>query len=302
MSIAVGAAVGLVGLAVRGWAAGHIRKDKSPGRHRARTGSPAIRSISEASSSAWASSAAPGPGGASGFSPLYFVVFYLPVIAEERDRMRNLFPDAYPEYERRVPIFFPTLRGAAASEPPEMGRRACSAGTRNTGPGSERRIVWGLFILRGMIRRCARPNAWPESTGCSAGASRICGSSWRKSPTPTTPTPSCAPATPPASSTSTSSGRAGAVADQQRDHDPGRQMARDPSPPDAGRMLRAPQGRGLSDRRHPSGRGRRSPIRRSTTAGRRPSSSATRRRACRPPPGKGPTSGSRSRCSGWSRA
>ncbi len=149
ISIAAGASVGLLGLAVRGWAAGHIRKDKALAvtgpyrftRNPLYLGSLILGLGLVCGARTW--------WGAGVFA-LYFVVFYVPVIAEERDRLRSLFPDAYPEYERRVPIFFPTLRRAAASED-----RKWEAGLfrRN----KEYRawigtaIVWGLYILRGMI-------------------------------------------------------------------------------------------------------------------------------------------------------
>ena len=148
-SVAIGASIGLAGLAVRGWAAGHIRKDKALAvtgpyrftRNPLYLGSFILGLGLVGGARTW---------WGAGIFALYFVVFYVPVITEERDRLRNLFPDAYPEYERRVPIFFPTFRGAPPSE-----IRKWDAGLfrRNKeyrawiGTG----IVWGLFILRGMI-------------------------------------------------------------------------------------------------------------------------------------------------------
>ena len=149
ISIAVGASVGLVGLAVRGWAAGHIRKDKALAvtgpyrftRNPLYLGSFVLGLGLVCGARSW---------WAAGIFALYFVVFYVPVIAEERDRLRNLFPDTYPEYERRVPIFFPTFRGATASED-----RKWDAGLFRRNKESRAwigtAIIWSLFILRGMI-------------------------------------------------------------------------------------------------------------------------------------------------------
>jgi len=149
ISIAVGASVGLVGLAVRGWAAGHIRKDKALAvtgpyrftRNPLYLGSFVLGLGLVCGARTW---------WGVGIFALYFVVFYLPVIAEERDRLRNLFPDAYREYERRVPIFFPTLRGAAASEGRKWDARLFRR-NKEYRAWIGTALVWGLFILRGMI-------------------------------------------------------------------------------------------------------------------------------------------------------
>jgi len=150
ISIAAGAAVGLIGLVIRGWAAGHIRKDRSLAvtgpyrftRNPLYLGSFILGLGLVCGARTW---------WGAGIFAAYFIVFYLPVIAVERDRMRKLFPEAYPEYERRVPIFFPALRGTSASEP-----RKWDAGlfrrNRELRAWTGTAIVWGLFILRGMIR------------------------------------------------------------------------------------------------------------------------------------------------------
>lgn len=41
---------------------------------------------------------------------LYFLFFYIPIMKIEERRMTELFKDAYIEYQRRVPAFFPRLK------------------------------------------------------------------------------------------------------------------------------------------------------------------------------------------------
>lgn len=41
---------------------------------------------------------------------LYFLVFYPATILKEQQKMAELFPQEYGEYERKVPLFFPRLR------------------------------------------------------------------------------------------------------------------------------------------------------------------------------------------------
>jgi protein-S-isoprenylcysteine O-methyltransferase Ste14 len=112
-SIAVGLAVCAVGLLIRGWAAGHIRKEKAlavsgPYRY---TRNPLYlgnfllgASIAAGANSLWAA----------GLFILYFSVFYPPVILEELRRMKRLFPDEYESYRKQVPLFLPSFRRRAA--------------------------------------------------------------------------------------------------------------------------------------------------------------------------------------------
>jgi protein-S-isoprenylcysteine O-methyltransferase Ste14 len=110
-SLLAGAAVALLGLAVRAWAAGHIHKERTL----ARTG-PYRHSrnplyfgnlllglgVALAAHSWW--------GGL--VIALYFALFYPHVILEERARMRRIFPDQYGDFERSVPLFFPRFKPA----------------------------------------------------------------------------------------------------------------------------------------------------------------------------------------------
>lgn len=105
-SIFIGLAVCALGLFIRAWASGHIRKEKSlavsgPYRY---TRNPLYfgnfllgLSIALATHSWWCV----------GFFVAYFLIFYPPVILEERERMKRLFPKEYEEYRKKVPLFLP---------------------------------------------------------------------------------------------------------------------------------------------------------------------------------------------------
>ncbi|OGD30559.1 MAG: hypothetical protein A2Y56_04490, partial [Candidatus Aminicenantes bacterium RBG_13_63_10] len=106
VSILIGTLISLAGLAVRAWAAGHLRKDKSlavsgPYRY---TRNPLYLgnlilgiSLSVGGHSYWVA----------GIFILYFLIFYPAIIHVERERMKKLFPGEYDEYRRFVPLFFP---------------------------------------------------------------------------------------------------------------------------------------------------------------------------------------------------
>jgi hypothetical protein len=145
-SLGIGAAVGSLGLIVRAWAAGHIQKEKrlaitGPYRHSRNplyVGNFILGiGITTAVNSWW---------GAAVFI-LYFALFYPPVIREECERMRRIFPDQYEDYASRVPLFLPRLTPAQASED---GRFRWSLYKRN----KEFRAVlgavaaWAVLILR----------------------------------------------------------------------------------------------------------------------------------------------------------
>jgi len=108
-SIVIGLAVCAFGLLIRAWASGHIKKEKElaisgPYQY---TRNPLYLgnfllglSIAIGSNSWWCA----------GLFAVYFLVFYPPVIREERERMKRLFPKQYEEYKKRVPMFFPSLK------------------------------------------------------------------------------------------------------------------------------------------------------------------------------------------------
>jgi len=107
-SIISGVVVSLFGLAVRAWASGHLRKEKAlavSGPYRFSRNPLYLGNfvmgigIVLGARSWWVL----------GLFALYFAAFYPLIIRRERDRMKELFPEQYEEYRRRVPSFFPSL-------------------------------------------------------------------------------------------------------------------------------------------------------------------------------------------------
>jgi hypothetical protein len=105
-SLAAGAFVAVVGLAIRAWASGHLKKNQEL-----------------AVSGPYAHTRNPlylgtfllGMGVAIGSGALWFVgvfaamylLIYLPVMLAEADTMRGLFGDEYESYSKEVPLFVP---------------------------------------------------------------------------------------------------------------------------------------------------------------------------------------------------
>ncbi|HZF67984.1 MAG TPA: methyltransferase [Gemmatirosa sp.] len=116
-TLAVGASVALVGLLVRGWAAGHIVKNNrlaTTGPY-AHTRNPLyFGSFLLAAGFALAAHWLLLAGVAA-----FWLVVYLPVIQREAAHVRSLHPAAYDEWARHVPAFLPRLtpwRGGDRSE------------------------------------------------------------------------------------------------------------------------------------------------------------------------------------------
>jgi protein-S-isoprenylcysteine O-methyltransferase Ste14 len=125
-TLLAGLALSFLGLAVRSWAAGHLKKEKElavsgPYRH---TRNPLYfgniiigtgMAVGCRSWIVWIVLAA------------YFLVFYPVVISVERDRMRALFTEAYAAYEKAVPALLPSFRkyegGSAAAFDPALHRK-----------------------------------------------------------------------------------------------------------------------------------------------------------------------------------
>ena len=107
-SLVAGAFVSVVGLAIRAWASGHLKKNQEL-----------------ATSGPYAHTRNPlylgtfllGIGIAIGGGTLWFVVvygamyllIYVPVMLAEAETMRGLFADEYQDYSRQVPLFVPRI-------------------------------------------------------------------------------------------------------------------------------------------------------------------------------------------------
>ena len=108
MSVAFGMIISLAGLAIRAWASGHLRKEKTlavSGPYRF------------SRNPLYLGNSIMGIGiviGAYSWWVLalvvvYFAVFYPMIIRREKERMKELFPEQYEEYRSKVPSFFPSL-------------------------------------------------------------------------------------------------------------------------------------------------------------------------------------------------
>ncbi len=112
-SLAIGGAVGLAGLALRAWAAGHLAKNEQLATSGpfAYTRNP----LYVGTLIVGMGFAVAGAKAVTGVMLLaFFVLFYLPVVEEEQGHLRRLFP-AYADYQRRVPKFFPRFTAVARS-------------------------------------------------------------------------------------------------------------------------------------------------------------------------------------------
>lgn len=118
ISMAIGGAIALVGLSIRGWAAGHIRKNVALAvsgpyaytRNPLYLGSFLLGLGFTIASGVWWLGAI--------FAVLYLSI-YFPVMRREAEDLTGFFGDAYREYARRVPLFFPGFNGFRAENSAE---------------------------------------------------------------------------------------------------------------------------------------------------------------------------------------
>jgi protein-S-isoprenylcysteine O-methyltransferase Ste14 len=108
-----GAALALAGLLLRAWSAGYLAKNQ-----RLATGGP----YSYSRNPLYLGSALMGLGGAvAGRSWImgvaftaFFILVYWPVMEREAQFLRREFPEAFEQYAKQVPLFFPKLPRIAA--------------------------------------------------------------------------------------------------------------------------------------------------------------------------------------------
>jgi len=108
ISVVEGVLISLLGLSTRAWAAGHLRKEKElaiSGPYRYSRNPLYLGNfilgvgIVVGSRSWWVMA----------LFVAYFAIFYPLIIRREKERMKQLFPEQYEEYRKRVPSFFPSL-------------------------------------------------------------------------------------------------------------------------------------------------------------------------------------------------
>lgn len=108
MTLAIGAIVAAVGLAIRAWASGYLKKDMELA-----TAGP----YAHTRNPLYLGTFLLGAGVAIGSGALWFValfvalylLIYVPVMQAEVESVRKLFPREYDDYARRVPLFLPRL-------------------------------------------------------------------------------------------------------------------------------------------------------------------------------------------------
>lgn len=107
-TIAVGAGVALLGLALRAAAAGHLRKHEVmsvAGPYRYTRNPLYLGSVILAVGFAVAGNSLV----AAGIAAIYFIAFYPPVMRREEQELRARYGAAFDEYASRVPMFFPRM-------------------------------------------------------------------------------------------------------------------------------------------------------------------------------------------------
>jgi len=113
-SLAIGAPISIAGLALRGWAAGHLAKNQrlATGGPYAYTRNPLYLGTALVAAGLVAASRQ------AALAVLFaaaFALVYLPAIELEEQHLRNLFPE-YEEYARRVPRLGSRIPGQAGAE------------------------------------------------------------------------------------------------------------------------------------------------------------------------------------------
>jgi hypothetical protein len=144
--IALGSGISVLGLVIRAWASGHIQKEKKlavSGPYRFSRNPLYFGNfvlglgITLGTASWWCAA----------IFAVYFLAFYPPVILEERDRMKRLFPEDYDAYRKRVPLFLPTaVPYPAAAE--SRWRVALYKRNREVRALIGTAVVWALFAAK----------------------------------------------------------------------------------------------------------------------------------------------------------
>lgn len=115
-SLIAGAGLAALGLAIRIWACGYLRKERElttsgPYRYTRNPlylGSMIMGISTVVACRSW---------GVLAIFLINFLIIYPVVIHRERERMLQLFPEQYREYSKRVPLFFITLKPKIPRDP-----------------------------------------------------------------------------------------------------------------------------------------------------------------------------------------
>ena len=104
-----GIIISSIGLLVRTWACGHLRKEQEltvsgPYRHTRNPlylGNLILGIGIVVASRSWV---------VFGIFFVYFLLFYPALIIREKKRMNDIFPEKYKEFSKKVPLFFPSVK------------------------------------------------------------------------------------------------------------------------------------------------------------------------------------------------
>ena len=116
ISLIAGALIAMLGLTIRVWACGNLKKEKElttsgPYRYTRNPlyfGSMLLGISTVVACRSWAVLA---------IFLINFLIIYPVVIRKEKTKMSELFPEKYRKYSEQVPLFFPTLKPKLASDP-----------------------------------------------------------------------------------------------------------------------------------------------------------------------------------------
>lgn len=143
LSLLAGAGFIILGLLLRGWACGHLTKDRDltisgPYRYTRNPlylGSLLIGvGVTAASRSWWVAA----------LFALNFLIFYPVAVRKERDVLKEAFPEAYRAFSQAVPLFFPSLR---PNPKVSSGPFTWPLYKRN----KEYRALWGALIFMALL-------------------------------------------------------------------------------------------------------------------------------------------------------
>ncbi len=120
MTLIIGGAIALLGLGIRAWASGYLKKNQelttsgpyAYTRNPLYLGTFIMGAGAAIASGSWWFTAA--------YLGFYFLI-YVPVMMAEAETMRKLFPDEYEKYSQRVPMLIPRITPYRSAEEKQPG-------------------------------------------------------------------------------------------------------------------------------------------------------------------------------------
>ena len=132
-SLAAGAFIAIIGLAIRAWASGHLKKNQE-----LTTSGPYAHTRNPLYLGTFLLGTGVAVGGGTPWFVALFATFYLliyvPVMFAEAETMRGLFAEDYALYSRQVPLFVPRFTPYRADQ------------SYRSQPGNERRFDVSLYL------------------------------------------------------------------------------------------------------------------------------------------------------------